>query len=315
MPSGGAAQAPDPSPTDTFNVDGNISRSHSLASVSGDSHRTASITRQASVVQLHDAHRTASNDAGGACMYHPDLGYVGDGPPESDADVAAFVLRANNPEAMAKAAPSATDASAGLSAGSRAEKQGDSESDSKAAVDSAADSAGLGAPAAAGDVTAAPCQRPPASGSWIARMPSGERYAVLCSDLRTSGFLTPAFVVPALSPLRQQMLLARAAADGQLLDLDVLQPASRSLCANLGVHIDYGAEELTEQEIAEAKERSMRGLGMSDGRHDRVLGNAVSSGVAGQSCSTTGMKITRAVSASEAHHTPPVSPQKASARD
>ena len=146
-------------------------------------------------------------------------------------------------------------------------------------------------------------------------MPSGERYAVLCSDLRTSGFLTPAFVVPALSPLRQQMLLARAAADGQLLDLDVLQPASRSLCANLGVHIDYGAEELTEQEIAEAKERSMRGLGMSDGRHDRVLGNAVSSGVAGQSCSTTGMKITRAVSASEAHHTPPVSPQKASARD
>ena len=244
-------------------------------------------------------------------MYHPDLGYVGDGPPETDADVAAFVLRANNPEAMAKAAPSAIAASAGLSPASRAEKQGDSE----AAVDSAADSAGLGAPAAAGDVTAAPCQRPPASGSWIARMPSGERYAVLCSDLRTSGFLTPAFVVPALSSLRQHMLLARAAADGQLLDLDVLQPASRSLCANLGVHIDYGAEELTEQEVAEAKERSMQGLGMSDGRHDRVLGNAVSSGVAGQSCSTTGMKITRAVSASEAHHTPPVSPQKASARD
>jgi len=34
------------------------------------------------------------NDHGGACMYHPDLGYVGDGPPETEAEAKLFALRA-----------------------------------------------------------------------------------------------------------------------------------------------------------------------------------------------------------------------------
>ena len=34
------------------------------------------------------------NDHGGACMYHPDLGYVGDGPPGTEAEAKLFALRA-----------------------------------------------------------------------------------------------------------------------------------------------------------------------------------------------------------------------------
>ncbi len=34
------------------------------------------------------------NDHGRACMYHPDLGYVGDGPPETEAEAKLFALRA-----------------------------------------------------------------------------------------------------------------------------------------------------------------------------------------------------------------------------
>ena len=39
----------------------------------------------------------ARNDASGACMYHPDLGYVGDGPPATEAAAASFALRAREP--------------------------------------------------------------------------------------------------------------------------------------------------------------------------------------------------------------------------
>jgi hypothetical protein len=41
------------------------------------------------------------NDHGRACMYHPDLGYVGDGPPETEAEAKLFALRAGLPPADA----------------------------------------------------------------------------------------------------------------------------------------------------------------------------------------------------------------------
>ena len=42
-----------------------------------------------------DPEKVAS-DTKGACLYHPDLGYVGDGPPETEEEAKAFALRAGD---------------------------------------------------------------------------------------------------------------------------------------------------------------------------------------------------------------------------
>ena len=62
----------------------------------GRTHILAKITHSASFT-LKDAEtfsRAMSTDGQGACMYHPDLGYVGDGPPETEEEAKAFALRA-----------------------------------------------------------------------------------------------------------------------------------------------------------------------------------------------------------------------------
>jgi hypothetical protein len=63
------------------------------SSSEGEEHKVR-ITRQASFV------KKSENDKAGACLYHPDLGYVGDGPPETEEEAEAFARRAENPELM-----------------------------------------------------------------------------------------------------------------------------------------------------------------------------------------------------------------------
>ena len=65
----------------------------------GRSSMLASVTRSASFSSKDatEFSRAMSTDAKGACMYHPDLGYVGDGPPETEEEAKAFALRAGLP--------------------------------------------------------------------------------------------------------------------------------------------------------------------------------------------------------------------------